>query len=603
MSESKLILRCIDDLLQEDFYIPDYQRGFRWSTVQVKTLLEDVWKFRQDSDEAKKEVFYCLQPIVAAPGDQGWIVIDGQQRLTTIHLILTFLEPFLGRRARRNFGLAYQTRPDSEQYLKNPDPDKAQENPDYYHMYEAYKTIENWFKEKSGNTEINFVQTLLNSDEEGKNVKVIWYEVAANGANHIDIFTRLNIGKIPLTNAELIKALLLQKSNFDEDAAHLKQIQIATEWDNIERTLHQSEFWYFIYDTANPFRYENRIEYIFDLMYDRQIDEERFHTFYKFNKEAQQLKAETGKMDVDALWLNVKRYFLTFDEWYNDRELYHLIGFLVACGDNINSLKQASRDKKKDEFRNHLHNEIRKHVNYDVEHLEYHYSSDRLNIRKVLLLFNIQTLMINKGADMRFPFDRYKKENWDIEHIRSQTEMEIKGDKQQKAWINDVLDYLTGHSVSEFIDEDDGNLIENCGLDPEVLSLCEQMIEYYQQEDPDTEVFNGLRVAVEKHFRERSTDGDNNTDDIDTIGNLALLDENTNRSYKNALFPIKRKKIIEKDSVGKFVPICTKNVFLKYYSNQFDDLMYWKESDAKAYQDAIIETLTDYLPKTEDENE
>ncbi len=597
MRESKLVLKCIDDLLKEDFFIPDYQRGYRWSSNQVKALLDDVWKFRQDSDEASKKVFYCLQPIVVAPGNDGWIVIDGQQRLTTIHLILTFLEDSLGKRQPKNFSLKYQTRPDSEQYLKNPDPKKAKENPDYHHMFEAYKTIKNWFEKKSGNTEINFVQTLLNSDEEGKNVKVIWYEVAPDGANHIDIFTRLNIGKIPLTNSELIKALLLQKDNFEEGRATLKQIQIATEWDNIELTLHHPEFWYFIYDTSNGFGYDNRIEYIFDLMYNRNITDEPYFTFYNFVEEAQESKIEAGKIDIDALWLKIKRYFLTFDEWYNDRDLYHLIGYLVTCGIDINTLKDANRNKTKDAFKEYLQDEIRSQVNFQVENLEYGYTSDRERIRKVLLLFNIQTLMVNKGADVRFPFSRYKQEYWDIEHIRSQTEQEINGSNQRLAWINDVVDYFTGQSAETFSSEADANSFDLNKLEEDTRTLCERLIDMYGQDDLDDEGFNELRADVETHFKERSADGQTEIESVDSIGNLALLDEVTNRSYKNALFPIKRKKIIENDGVGKFVPICTKNVFLKYYSSQLDDLMYWKESDAKAYQDAIIHTLKDYLPQ------
>ncbi|MBN3253734.1 DUF1524 domain-containing protein [Pectobacterium brasiliense] len=83
----------------------------------------------------------------------------------------------------------------------------------------------------------------------------------------------------------------------------------------------------------------------------------------------------------------------------------------------------------------------------------------------------------------------------------------------------------------------------------------------------------------------------------DGLGNLALLDSSTNRSYKNALFPIKRARIIDNDKQGIFVPICTKNVFLKYYSQSVTELINWSESDAKDYQKAIGQTLKEYLPE------
>ena len=51
--------------------------------------------------------------------------------------------------------------------------------------------------------------------DHANNIRVIWYEVSdEEQSSSIDIFTRLNIGKIPLTNAELIKALLLRRGNF-----------------------------------------------------------------------------------------------------------------------------------------------------------------------------------------------------------------------------------------------------------------------------------------------------------------------------------------------------------------------------------------------------
>jgi hypothetical protein len=83
--------------------------------------------------------------------------------------------------------------------------------------------------------------------------------------------------------------------------------------------------------------------------------------------------------------------------------------------------------------------------------------------------------------------------------------------------------------------------------------------------------------------------------DNDTISNLSLLDEFTNRSYGNSIFAIKRIRIIENDKLGLFVPICTKNVFLKYYSKQVKDGRYWKQTDADNYLSAIRSALDNYL--------
>ena len=585
--ENKLILRCIDDLLKEDFFIPDYQRGYRWTPTQVEALLNDIWNFRDSSQEAKKDVFYCLQPIVVAHGDNNWIVIDGQQRLTTIHLILTYLSQMLITRERKNFGMTYQTRPDSESFLNAPDLKRKNENVDYYHICEAYETIESWFKAKGGNYPINFINTLLNSDEEGKNVKVIWYEVSeAEKDNHVDVFTRLNIGKIPLTNAELIKAFFLQRGNFEEQKVSLKQIQIASEWDYIEKVLQQDEFWYFIYDPSNYLKYETRIEYIFDLIHHRTREHEYYYTFYEFVNRADEIKQELNHSSIDRLWLEIKQYFLTFEEWFNNREWFHLIGYLVACGKNIDTLKIGAIDKSKEEFKSYLFSQIKLQVNFDVDDLTYGTSKENERIRKVLLLFNIQTLTISNEADIRFPFHRYKSENWDIEHIRSQTDLGLNSKKQKIAWIRDILNYVTGTSLDSDSD------IDLEGIEDEKLKeIATLLLNLLQEEEPDNEEFNTVKKEVEVYFKE-----DDTPEFIDGLGNLALLDERTNRSYKNALFPIKRKTIIENDMIGRFVPICTKNAFLKFYSAKLDDLMHWNASDAESYLNSIKSSLKDFLP-------
>ena len=79
------------------------------------------------------------------------------------------------------------------------------------------------------------------------------------------------------------------------------------------------------------------------------------------------------------------------------------------------------------------------------------------------------------------------------------------------------------------------------------------------------------------------------------MGNLTLLDFKTNRSYGNALFPTKRRIIIEKDTAGKFVPICTKNVFLKYFAKKVPSLKRWSNNDIVNYQNHMGIILTDFL--------
>ena len=219
---STLELKSIAELQDLAFFIPDYQRGYRWTRQQVEDLLNDILEFSQKENAG----IYCLQPLVVVRKSSDeqlldkihqandlsevkrllngqWEVVDGQQRLTTIRLILEVLQH------PRFYDIKYATREKSAEFLnKIARQDTTQENEDnidYHHISQAVIVIREWMEKK--NTE-KFLSILL------KQVKFIWYETQEE--NPKEVFTRLNIGKISLTNAELVKALLLNKSNFDK---------------------------------------------------------------------------------------------------------------------------------------------------------------------------------------------------------------------------------------------------------------------------------------------------------------------------------------------------------------------------------------------------
>lgn len=580
-TSEKLCLRNIYGLLGEKFFIPSYQRGYRWGPIQVKELLDDIWEFSQLGG-GNDSAFYCLQPVVVVRGHDFWQVVDGQQRLTTLHLILHFLEQDHLRRPLEDaykkplYTLQYETRPESEKFMQQIHETSDSNNIDFFHMVQAYEAIRKWFAEKDYNDNNKLLATLLAKNPEERSVKVIWYDLSDECTNNdyaIDVFSRINIGKIPLTNAELVKALFLQRSHFHNDQARLKQLQIATEWDAIEKRLQESEFWYFISDSNK--RYSTRIEYIFDLMKGKKSSDETFFTFHKFHDDF-----KTGTSDIEHLWHEIKRYFLTFDEWFRDRELYHLIGFLVDCGESVSYLKIKSEEagSTKTDFKNYLKDRIRRHVSCQLEQLEYGDS----RIKKLLLLFNIQTLLSTREADIRFPFDRYKQEEWDIEHIRSRTDS-IPTGNPRKEWLKDIKAYFSGSRFN-------GTSLET---ESEFAILATTMLEQETLDDKFDVFYND----VVNYFEQRDVSWG------DSLGNLALLDSSTNRSYKNALFPIKRSRIIDNDKHGIFVPICTKNVFLKYYSQSVIELMHWTESDANDYQLAISQMLKEFLPEQGVDNE
>jgi hypothetical protein len=653
--ENKIELKTVSDLLGMKFYIPSYQRGYRWTEQQVKDLLNDIWEFSQKENKRNGE-FYCLQPLVVKSKDKdvltqiktastieqvktllkgSWEVIDGQQRLTTIYILLSFLYPEKDKR----YTLSYETRNDFNEFLnkimesglgsiKNFEEansklkkivdngnGKKWDNIDFYHIFVAYVTIKEWFKDKP-----NFKETLLHD------VKFIWYETDKN-EDPIKVFTRLNIGKISLTNAELIKALFLNRSNFSNEAGdhlRLRQQEIASEWDNIEYTLQNDDFWLFLH--KNGYDFPTRIDFIFDLICEQdscelfrkennkeEIDKEKmgmaigtddyrmFRYFYEYFKRdcSEKFKERTK---IETCWAEVKKYFHTFQEWFNDLELYHYVGYLVEYNFSVAELVDIWKGKStKSDFIGDMKKKIKDTIN-GCKDLNKQYEIDggvaKTVCKPLLLLHNIQTI-IDQNKDFtskkeyelpvfyKFPFHLFKKEKWDVEHIDSNSENEINDKDSQNEFLLNIY-----HSVDDVIKQNIKTFIE----------------------DPNAANWNDFSEFTKEAIDSLSDE------DKNKIWNFTLLDSSTNRSYGNSIFAAKRRIIIGKDrgvalpipkikkennqsklSIGEeekaktaFIPPCTKNIFMKYYTPVLTNYNYWTKPDAEAYKQNILKTLEEF---------
>lgn len=662
MNDNRIELKSIKELLGMKFFIPNYQRGYRWTRQQVEDLLNDIddFKNKQADERIEKDSFYCIQPIVvkekivdkddflkSLPKDCNdtmledtrkailentkWEVIDGQQRLTTIHILLSYLNQL------DKFSIEYATRENSREFLENiiqcgckwndnNEIDGQCENCkpvkckrfdkveiDYYYIIVAHATIKHWFDNKDDKYKRAFKETLLDK------VKFIWYESVDE--NPISVFTRLNIGKIGLTNSELVKALVLNRSNFKEDNyshIRLKQQEIASEWDRIEYTLQNDEFWLFIHNLN--YDKPTRIEFIFDLIannnsfglndgFQNKIGTDQYRTFRYFY-EFFNFSAEQGdKSKIDRCWTTVKNIFQIFEEWYNDLELYHYVGYLVACRDKKDTLDvikdlitawNGTRKNFIDTLKEKITGKINNCLNLNKQY-EINGNPKKTQCKPLLLLHNVQTIIDqNKnfetnvdyqlGVYYKFPFHLYKIEGWDVEHIDSNTTNDIDNDiEAQKEY---ALNIYNG------VDVDEQKKVEKFIKGEENISW-EEIKNLYSQQD-ESEILS---------YEEKNK-----------IWNFALLDSSTNRSYGNSIFSAKRRIIIgkdkgklipipkivkkeggseleigeEKNAKSSFIPLCTKQVFMKYYSSVSANPNYWYKSDAEAYKDNIFHTLKEF---------
>lgn len=580
--------------LRSSFFIPDYQRGYRWGRHNVRQLLNDI----RDSSNV-----YYLQPVVVCAHNHrdddrkeyDFDVIDGQQRLTTLLIIYKGLESIYNMmefnpmgfnilskdQVECRFTLSYQTRNDSEDFLsdiKNKNLDDAGVFADFLYMYHAYKEVESWFSENK--SDIAIIAKSLK-----ERVFLIWYEVNADEDKARQIFENLNIGKIRLTNAELVKAIFLSQTN--SKISDEEQNVISQQWDEIERRLHDKVLWSFL--TKKPEdQYATRIELLFDMIANKK-DKERdeFYTFLYFDK---LLKDKNQKMEWEKIYIQ----YLKLLDWFNDNEYYHKIGYLVSVGssDTLQRLYTESMDGKmtNSSFKASLDKKIKDTLSFKkmrIEHLSY--NEDYSDVTKLLTLFNVITTYNLNDETQKYPFYLHNtvKGGWSIEHIHAQQSEPINDIEPRKNWVR-----LHSSSLQRYLSVRKAEDASKEEID-KIEALSTRMNEYLEKENIQTQNnFNSIaktysEVVVSKLDVEYK----------DLLGNLALLGKYDNSVLNNSTFDVKREIITKELSAISYIPICTQHVFLKKYTpSDRNNLFFWGDDDRVAYVNEIKSVLGDYLP-------
>ena len=631
-------LKTITDIRRDNvtFYIDAYQRGYRWTSNEVRALLDDIREFSQtEYNTSRTNNFYCLQPVILTKSDEGMKVIDGQQRLTTLFLIYIFYTNIYDNEFKRSqmpYGLSYKNKENlstclnelkNNRYFRAEDFEKLKSyemDIDCYFIIEAYREICDYFKYLLETAE------LINQIDDMRKVfdnymKIIWYELKdCDQSKEIDIFTKINMGKIPLTNSELIKALLLK--NVDEDFEAYQQ-NISIKWDEIESKLLNDDFWSFL--TNNDSKYSTRIDFIFEvlshelnetilkdikcngeeLFIDKKSNTELF-SFYVINNYFKHLviNEKMSKKDcIKVVWDKLTEYYRMFSDWYCNRTWYHLIGYNVYVSKDksidrlyeicLNYKNQTESSGHKTYFLNKLKELTIQTISdskfidgmFNKKSLElmlnnYNYSDDSERIRRILLLYNLAVLEEEEKTDTRFLFNKFKNKNeWDIEHINAIADEKPydDSDNDDNAWL------VWLKSVREL---DDFNKIKLKSGKKAVDIIDEIINEKKYLDKNDNGNLIDLYESVINYF--------NGLDNPNLIGNLTLLNSTINRSYKNVVFPLKRIRIIDECCRDYYIPLGTKKVFLKAYSKS-NNLVKWTKDDFNYYIQDILDKISTYL--------
>jgi len=602
----------ISSLIGKSFVVKDYQRGYKWGKKEILELLKDI------DEHSPSDGKYCLQPIIIRQNTEvnSIELIDGQQRVTSLYLLLTYLT-----NSNKNiYAISYETRTESKDFLENKILDlndylkedlkweqftalegfDIYDNVDVYHFYNVYKHIYNWFRYKDDVFKNDFLSKILYT------VHVIWYDVDKSIApkeniTAEEIFLNLNAGKILLTSSELIKALFILEcqNNYSKEVCKLKASELALEWDYIENKLQDKSFWYFICDSNEYVNSSTKIDYLFDIVNKKRKKDDTLYSYRVYEKRF--------KEKENLNWLEVKNTFNKLYEWYEDKELYHYVGYLIVSKiKTLHQIIEKSKGISKTEFKKELINFIKiefKILKKDDSGVEYHvynlenldYTDSRKECEKLLVLLNIQ-YYVNNSSDHKFPFELYKGENWSVEHINPQNPREFENVGTIKNWLTINKEYFTKEedtTTAKIVKRIDAALLNFSKIE---MDDKRKLIDLKWDKAKLTKLDELIDVISESLS-------------LHQISNLALLDRNSNSKLSNKLFLQKRELILKFDRDGKyitskdlerkvFIPVCTKNVFSKIYTTDNESVAntFFGRKDMACYYAFIQDQLKTFLP-------
>ncbi|MFP3592965.1 DUF262 domain-containing protein [Chryseobacterium sp. SIMBA_038] len=630
MNKNTILLLPISQLSGKTFEIGNYQRGYKWGKKEILELLNDINDYKTESG------LYCLQPLILKPTStetkelqvDGEIVevvisnevIDGQQRTTTLFLLLSYLDSIGAVDSTWKYEIDFSTRTRSGAFLKTKLPElfnfniealqdldvterdysdmnrvnelwsvfieehKDHDTVDVYHFFVVSLFIRKWCEiiltdKKSVN---NFVNKLLN------HVKVIWYSLdsAMNNDKVIEVFLNNNKGKIKLTSSELIKALFILdiKRKEVQELADLKVNQFALEWDAIEKSLQDDRFWYFIQPNESLYIEGTRIDYLFDLHLNKEKMQDDLYAYRYYEKNYNQ-NTEQSSSFADE-WERVTQLYNKIVDWFKNPELYHYIGYLTNSHiKNLDEIIREVKGKNKNDTKSILKSWIIKTFekeakddnknSYKIYKLEnLHFEKHKVETQRVLLLHNV-LYYINNISENKFPFELYVRMKWSIEHIIPQSPKEITDFGLYKNWFEEQVNFqYEGRERQEV------NVVNDL--------KNKKSFEDLKEDETLNEKINMLIELFSKRTHQ--------------LNNLLLLDIHTNSALQNDLFEEKRKKILRFDRNGQtdseipvFIPIETLNAFNKTFNDHLS-FTHWTNKDGETYKKRIEERLKEFLP-------
>lgn len=580
------------------FNIPEYQRGYKWTVDNIIQLLEDLKGFKQNSSDE----FYCLQNITITKtninGHSCFNVIDGQQRLTTLFILISYIQRNMSNKvlsAESNI-LRYSIREETDKFLRESiltgdywnDVEYKPATKDQYYIAEVAKAVAEWFNINNleERTILDHLKLIVNKVESGEEETV---------------FASLNGGKVDLDGADLVRAILITR------AAKQKYPSLIS-----EKTLHQNanddinlninikvsslgkinEFRVKLgieLDMMNNWWSDRKIRSYFEQLLPNRISQNKSFKYseypidllyYAFFEAYKDKLATHGNTDLDLrifengidkdgeggndhleFYKEVKEFHLTLVDWYNDDEIYNLLGYLMYNYKSASvSFAMLWNEWKLTESKSDFKSKLKRIIREQLA-LAFAGSDDSTDIADKLILLRKSITNIA--------------ENWYVKDfiIRFLPLLDLIPEKK-----------TVGNSVRTIFKRLNPDYFKCNQEDKEhVRSQTRQIAEENMTEED--------RLALEEENRQG----------INSIGNIVLLKASINRGYGNVELVKKMDRIAREHIMNDtYIRPHTLNVFLSKLQTLKDngiseDSVFWSEEDIVKTVKAIDSSLTDYL--------
>lgn len=580
------------------FNIPEYQRGYKWTVDNIIQLLEDLKGFKQNSSDE----FYCLQNITITKtninGHSCFNVIDGQQRLTTLFILISYIQRNMSNKvlsAESNI-LRYSIREETDKFLRESiltgdywnDVEYKPATKDQYYIAEVAKAVAEWFNINNleERTILDHLKLIVNKVESGEEETV---------------FASLNGGKVDLDGADLVRAILITRaakqkypSLISEKTLH----QIANNDINLNINIKVSslgkinEFRVKLgieLDMMNNWWSDRKVRSYFEQLLPNRISQNKSFKYseypidllyYAFFEAYKDKLATHGNTDLDLrifengidkdgeggndhleFYKEVKEFHLTLVDWYNDDEIYNLLGYLMYNYKSASvSFAMLWNEWKLTESKSDFKSKLKRIIREQLA-LAFAGSDDSTDIADKLILLRKSITNIA--------------ENWYVKDfiIRFLPLLDLIPEKK-----------TVGNSVRTIFKRLNPDYFKCNQEDKEhVRSQTRQIAEENMTEED--------RLALEEENRQG----------INSIGNIVLLKASINRGYGNVELVKKMDRIAREHIMNDtYIRPHTLNVFLSKLQTLKDngiseDSVFWSEEDIVKTVKAIDSSLTDYL--------